>query len=128
MREIARELGVSRNTMRRYLRDEEAVRYKARPQRVAKLDPFRGYAVAHGRAAVCHEFLYVRDGRRDENRLAAIRHARAAIALGPDDAAALTYGGIAIGMVEHDRALAQEAFEAALAISPSASWAYLGDP
>ena len=87
------------------------------------LDP--DYAVAHGQAAVCHEFLYVRNGRREENRLAAIRHGRAAISLGPDDAAALTYGGIAIGMVEHDRELAREAFEAALAISPSASWAYL---
>jgi transposase len=43
VREIARELGVSRNTVRRYLRNEEAVRYKARPQRVAKLDPFKGY-------------------------------------------------------------------------------------
>src|SRR4051812_45495633 len=43
VREIARELGVSRNTVRRYLRDEEAVRYKARPQRVAKLAPFKGY-------------------------------------------------------------------------------------
>src|SRR3954466_12542886 len=42
VREIARELGVSRNTVRPYLRDEEAVRYKA-PQRVAKLDPFKGY-------------------------------------------------------------------------------------
>jgi hypothetical protein len=46
----------------------------------------------------------------------------AAIALGP---AALTYGGIVVGMVEHDRALAQDAFEIALAISPSASWAHL---
>jgi adenylate cyclase len=92
-------------------------------ERALALEP--DYAVAHGQAAVCHEFLYVRNGRREENRLAAIRHGRAAIALGPDDAAALTYGGIAIGMVEHDRALAQEAFEAALAISPSASWAYL---
>jgi len=43
VREIARELGVSRNTVRRYLRNEEAVRYKARPQRVAKLGPFKGY-------------------------------------------------------------------------------------
>jgi hypothetical protein len=45
---------------------------------------------------------------------------------GHDDAAALTYGGIAIAMVEHDRELAQRDFEAALAISPSASWAFGG--
>jgi transposase len=33
IREIAREMGVARNTMRRYLRDEEAARYKLRPPR-----------------------------------------------------------------------------------------------
>ena len=30
IREIARETGVSRNTVRRYLRDEEAARYRPR--------------------------------------------------------------------------------------------------
>jgi adenylate cyclase len=92
-------------------------------ERALALEP--NYALAHGLAALCNEILYVRAGRREENRLAAIRHGHAAIALGPDDATALTYGGIAIGMVEHDRAVAQEAFEAALAVSPSAAWAYL---
>jgi len=43
IREIARETGSSRNTVRRYLRDESATRYRARPRRVTKLDPFRGY-------------------------------------------------------------------------------------
>uniref|UniRef100_UPI0035654A26 helix-turn-helix domain-containing protein n=1 Tax=Falsiroseomonas sp. TaxID=2870721 RepID=UPI0035654A26 len=33
VREIAREVGVSRNTVRRYLRDPEAARYRARPPR-----------------------------------------------------------------------------------------------
>ena len=41
VREIAREVGVSRNTVRRYLRDVEASRYKERPARPAKIDPFR---------------------------------------------------------------------------------------
>jgi transposase len=36
-------MGVSRNTVRRYLRDEEAARYKPRPPRPTKLDPFKGY-------------------------------------------------------------------------------------
>jgi transposase len=45
IREIAREIGVSRNTVRRYLRDGEAERYKPRPPRPAKLDPFRGYII-----------------------------------------------------------------------------------
>ena len=83
------------------------------------------YALAHGYAALCHETLYVRAGRREENRLQSVRHGHAAIALGQDDAVALTCGGNAIGMVEHDRALAQEAFEAALALSPSTASAYI---
>jgi adenylate cyclase len=91
--------------------------------RALALEP--NYALAHGQIAYCQEILYLRAGRREENRLAAIRHGHAAITLGPDDATALTYGGIAIGLVEHDRALAQDAFNAALAISPSAASAYL---
>jgi transposase len=46
IREIARETGVSRNTVRRYLRHQEAVRYKARPVRAAKLDRFKSYVIA----------------------------------------------------------------------------------
>jgi adenylate cyclase len=91
--------------------------------RALTLEP--DYALAHGQAALCNEILYVRAGRQEEHRLAAIRHGHAAISLGPDDASALVYGGIAIGLVEHDHALAQETFEAALAVSPSAAWAYL---
>ena len=45
IREIARETGSSRNTVRRYLRDESAARYKPRPLRATKLDPFRDYVV-----------------------------------------------------------------------------------
>jgi adenylate cyclase len=91
--------------------------------RALALEP--NYAVAHGYTALCHEILYVRAGRREENRTKSIRHGHAAIALGQDDAVALTCGGNAIGMVEHDRALAQEAFEAALALSPSTASAYI---
>jgi adenylate cyclase len=92
-------------------------------EKALSIDP--EYALAHGQAAFCHEILFIRAGRREENRTAAIRHAHAAIALGPDDAPALAYGGIAIGLVEHDRVLAMEVFESALAISPSTAWALL---
>ena len=51
IREIARETGVSRNTVRRYLRDEEAARYKPRPPRPTKLDPFKGYVIERLSAA-----------------------------------------------------------------------------
>jgi transposase len=43
VREIARQLGCSRNTVRRYLRDDEARRYGPRPPRRCKLDPFHHY-------------------------------------------------------------------------------------
>src|SRR3954451_16126881 len=51
VREIARETGVSRNTVRRYLRDEEAARYKLRPPRPTELDPFKPYLIERVRAA-----------------------------------------------------------------------------
>ena len=91
-------------------------------ERALLLEP--NYALAHGQTAFCNEILYLRAGRREDNRTAAIRHAHTAVALGPDDAPALVYAAIAIGLVEHNRILAQETFEAALAISPSAAWAY----
>lgn len=43
VRAIAREAGVSRNTVRRYLRDPEAARCRARPSRPGKLDGFAAY-------------------------------------------------------------------------------------
>src|ERR1051325_393508 len=51
IREIAREMGVSRNTVRRYLRDAEAERYKPRSARPTKLDPFKDYIVERLAAA-----------------------------------------------------------------------------
>ena len=43
VRRIARELGCSRNTVRRYLRDDDARRYGPRAPRPCKLDPFCEY-------------------------------------------------------------------------------------
>jgi transposase len=43
IRGIARETGVARNTVRRYLRDGEAARYKPRPARSTRLDPVKVY-------------------------------------------------------------------------------------
>jgi transposase len=43
VRQIARRLGCSRNTVRRYLRDEAAGRYGLRAPRVRKLAPFETY-------------------------------------------------------------------------------------
>jgi adenylate cyclase len=92
-------------------------------ERALALEP--DYALAHGYAAFCHENLFVRAGRREENRQAAIRHAHAAVAYGQDDAMALTLGGFSIGMVEHDRVVAREAFEGAVGLSPSSALTYI---
>ncbi len=43
IREIARQLGVSRNTVRKYLRNEAEPAYTARPRRCCKLDPYKRY-------------------------------------------------------------------------------------
>jgi transposase len=43
LRAIARQVGCSRNTVRRYLRDEEARRYSVREPRPCKLDEYKGY-------------------------------------------------------------------------------------
>jgi adenylate cyclase len=94
-------------------------------ERALALEP--DYALAHGHAAVCHEILFMRGrqvGKREENRQGAIRHAHAALVHGRDDATALAEAGFVIAMVEHDRAAAREAFEAAIILSPSLGHAY----
>jgi TolB-like protein/Tfp pilus assembly protein PilF len=106
--------------------------YPAMPDEAAKALPLLDsalnmepdYALAHGFAAWSHEILFARGGMREENRLGAVRHAHAAIAHGRDDAIALSLGGFAIGLVAHDREAARQAFEAALALSPSCALTY----
>jgi TolB-like protein len=80
------------------------------------------YASAHGLLAWCHQIFFARRGFNKESHDAAIRHAHAALAYGRDDARSLALGGLVISLIEHDRATAFEAFEQALAISPSSSF------
>lgn len=54
IREIARQVGCSRNTVRRYLHDANAVRYRARQARATKLDPFKEYVLRRIEAAQPH--------------------------------------------------------------------------
>jgi len=86
-------------------------------ERALALEP--DYAGAHGLLACCHEVLFTRAGLKHENRTAAIYHAHAALTHGRDDATALAMGAFVIAMVEHDRVTALDAFEQALAVSPS---------
>jgi TolB-like protein/Flp pilus assembly protein TadD len=85
------------------------------------------YCSAHGLLAWCHEILFVFGGFRRDDQEAAIRHARAAIAHGRDDAMALAFGGFVIGQLDGDRGSALDALGQALAVSPSSSTAlFLG--
>ncbi|MFA5679270.1 MAG: IS21 family transposase [Pseudomonas sp.] len=55
IRSIAQKLNLSRNTVRRYLRDLSAVpSYPDRPQRASKLDPYKDYLLARIEAAKPH--------------------------------------------------------------------------
>ena len=109
--------------------------YVAMPEEAGKAVPLleravaleADYAGAHGLLAWCNQFLFIRSGFREADRIAAIRHARAAVTYGRDDATAMALGAFVIGLVEHDRAAAREAFEQALALSPSCAFAlFLG--
>lgn len=82
------------------------------------------YAHAHGFSAWCHEILFARGGRHDENKQAAKRHAHEAIAHGRDDAISLTLGGFVLGAISIDREASRQAMEAALALSPSCALTY----
>jgi adenylate cyclase len=92
-------------------------------ERALVLEP--DYATALAFAAWCHEILFVRAGMRDENRRGMSRYARAALVHGRDDATALTVPGFCVGLIEHDRATAFQAFDAALALSPSSALTYI---
>jgi TolB-like protein len=82
------------------------------------------YALAHGFAAWAHQTLFIRGGLQAEHRDKAARHAHAAIEHGSGDAMALALAGFTIGLIEHDRRLADEAFSQALALSASCAFVY----
>jgi TolB-like protein len=90
-------------------------------ERALTIEP--DYAIAHGFLAWCHEIFFVRGGFGEHSRNEAIRHARAAMAHGHDDATALALGGFIMALANHDQLAAFDAFEQALAVSPSSSLA-----
>ncbi|WP_213959238.1 winged helix-turn-helix domain-containing protein [Variovorax sp. dw_954] len=86
-------------------------------QRALDLEP--GYALAHATLAWCHHVRFSRGGLDAAEREASIRHARAAVALGSDDALALAIGAFVIWFDAHDIAAAFDLFDRALLLSPS---------
>jgi TolB-like protein/Flp pilus assembly protein TadD len=77
-----------------------------------------GYAEAHAYLAWCYQGRF-RYGLREEDRAAAIRHARAAIAVGADDATVLAISGFIVAMSEHDHVTGFTMFDRALSLSSS---------
>jgi adenylate cyclase len=81
------------------------------------------YAAAHAIIAFCHEQRYLRGGLDEKTRTAALRHARQAIAVGGDDAAALATAGFVIAVADHDYETALTAFDRSFALSNSCALA-----
>jgi adenylate cyclase len=80
-----------------------------------KLEP--DYSAAHAYLSWCFHSRFGRGGLREEDRLAAIRHARAAIALGNDDATALAIAALVLAYDGHETAIALKVFDRALELS-----------
>jgi TolB-like protein/class 3 adenylate cyclase/tetratricopeptide (TPR) repeat protein len=89
--------------------------------RAIELEP--DYAAAHAMIAWCHEQRYLRGGLREEAKQAALHHARTAIAVGGDDAAALATAAFVIAVVEYDYETATAAFDRSFALSSSSALA-----
>jgi len=100
---------------------EEAGKALPLLQQAIALEP--DYAAALAAIAWCHHSRYQRGGLGEEDKRAALHHARATIAAGSDDATALAVAGFVIGADEQDYATAFSSFEHALALNPSSALA-----
>ncbi len=94
---------------------EEAAKAIPLLEKAVALEP--DYAAAHAALAWCFHQHYARGGLREEDRVAAVRHARAAITHGGDDAATLAMSSFVTWMDDHDEDAANKLFERALALS-----------
>src|SRR5947207_1983786 len=100
---------------------EDADKALALLGKAIELEP--DFAAAHAIIAFCHEQRYLRGGMQEETRLAALRHARQAIAAGGDDTAALATAGFVIAVCGRDYETALTAFDRSSALSSSSALA-----
>lgn len=82
-----------------------------------KLEP--DYSAAHAYLSWCFHSRFGRGGLREEDRLAAVGHAREAIALGNDDATALAIAALVLAYDGHEISTALKTFDRALELSNS---------
>jgi adenylate cyclase len=75
------------------------------------------YSAAHAYLSWCLHSRYGRGGLREEDRLAAVRHARAAVTLGNDDATALAIAALVLAYDGHEITPALKVFDHALELS-----------
>ena len=92
---------------------------QAIPQLEDALKLEQNYGAAHALLGQCLHTRFSRGGLREEDRIAAIRHAHAAIAHGNDDATALAIAALVISLDEHDTTTALKLFDRALELSNS---------
>jgi TolB-like protein/class 3 adenylate cyclase len=97
---------------------EEALRFL---YEALRLDP--NYAVAHAYAAWCHEQRFFRGGFHPEDATAALKHSTLALALGADDAQALSIAAFVQAMVGHDYDNAIRALNRALELNENSALA-----
>src|SRR3974377_588356 len=84
-------------------------------EQALKLEP--NYSAAHAYLSWCFHARFGRGGLREEDRLAAVRHARAAITCGSDDATALAIAALVLAYDAHETATALKVFNRALELS-----------
>jgi TolB-like protein/tetratricopeptide (TPR) repeat protein len=77
------------------------------------------YGAAHAFLGWCLHHRFARGGLKEEDRVAAIQHARAGIAHGNDDSTALAVAALVIAFDEHDTATALKLFDRAIELSNS---------
>jgi TolB-like protein len=86
-------------------------------QDALKLEP--DYATAHAFLGRCFHHRYARGGLNEQDRIAAIQHAHAAVGLGSDDPTALAIAALVIAFDELDTITALRLFDRALELSSS---------
>jgi adenylate cyclase len=84
-------------------------------EQALKLEP--NYSAAHAYLSWCLHARFGRGGLRGEDRLAAVDHARAAVALGNDDATTLAIAALVLAYDGHDVSTALKVFDRALELS-----------
>jgi adenylate cyclase len=91
-------------------------------EQALKLDP--NYAAAHAYMAWVLEIRFVRGGFSETDAAAGLRHARAALAHGADDATALAVASLSILHLGHDFAAASGAIDRAVSLNGSCATAF----